>query len=116
MSVWPISCAADDPIPDTSFPLQSAMNDAPLAALPTFTPFDLSTAGRVIIAAFFADVDTRVGNTATYGSGAVDGHSAWFASMWTMSISGRNREASHDDMRHIRSCRTTPAQSPSLLA
>ncbi len=47
------------------------------AALPTFTPFDLSAAGRVIIAAFFADVDTRVGNTATYGSGTVDGRPAW---------------------------------------
>ena len=46
-------------------------------ALSTFTPFNLSTAGRVIIAAFFADVDTRVGNTATYGSGTVDGRPAW---------------------------------------
>jgi uncharacterized repeat protein (TIGR01451 family) len=47
------------------------------AELSTFTPFDLSTAGRVIIAAFFADVDTRVGNAATYGSGTVNGRPAW---------------------------------------
>ncbi len=47
------------------------------AALSTFTPFDLSTANRVIIAAFFADVDTRVGNIVTYGSGTVDGHPAF---------------------------------------
>ena len=47
------------------------------AALPTFTPFDLSTGNRVIIAPFFADVDTRVGNAVTYGTGTVNGHSAW---------------------------------------
>jgi uncharacterized repeat protein (TIGR01451 family) len=47
------------------------------AALSTFTPFDLSTAGRVIIAPFFADVDTRTGNVVTYGTGTVNGHSAW---------------------------------------
>ncbi len=47
------------------------------SALSTFTPFDLSTANRVIIAPFFADVDTRVGNAATYGTGTVNGHNAW---------------------------------------
>jgi hypothetical protein len=50
--------------------------DSPLA---TFTPFDLYNAGRVIIAPFFADVDTRVGNTVTFGTGTVDGHAAWGA-------------------------------------
>ncbi|HEY5170368.1 MAG TPA: nidogen-like domain-containing protein, partial [Acidimicrobiia bacterium] len=47
------------------------------AALPAYTPFDLSTANRVIIAPFLADVDTRTGNAVTYGTGTVDGHSAW---------------------------------------
>ncbi len=47
------------------------------AALSTFTPFDLSTANRVIIAPFFADVDTRNGNPVTYGTGTVDGHAAF---------------------------------------
>jgi uncharacterized repeat protein (TIGR01451 family) len=47
------------------------------SALSNFTPFDLASAGRVIIAAFFADVDTRVGATAAYGSGTVNGRPAW---------------------------------------
>jgi uncharacterized repeat protein (TIGR01451 family) len=47
------------------------------AALADFTPFDLFNAGRVIIAPFFADVDTSVGATAAYGSSTVDGHNAW---------------------------------------
>jgi hypothetical protein len=43
----------------------------------TYTPFDLTSTGRVIIAPFFADVDTRVGNVVTYGSGTVDGRTAF---------------------------------------
>lgn len=49
------------------------------AALSDFTPFDLFNAGRVIIAPFFADVDTTTGTTATYGTGTVGGHNAWGA-------------------------------------
>ncbi len=52
--------------------------DAPLS---TFTPFPLSTTSRVIIAPFFADVDTRVGNVVTYGLGNVGGHHA-FGATW----------------------------------
>jgi hypothetical protein len=44
-----------------------------------FTPFNLFTAGHVIIAPFFADVDTRVGNVVQYGESTVDGHDAWGA-------------------------------------
>lgn len=47
------------------------------APLPAFTPFDLTSTDRVIIAPFFADVDTRVGNVATYGTGSVDGMPAF---------------------------------------
>ena len=47
------------------------------AALSSFTPFDLTTTGRQIIAPFFSDVDTRVGNVVTYGSGTVEGLSAF---------------------------------------
>ena len=46
-------------------------------ALFTFTPFDLLTTGQVIIAPFFADVDTRVGNLMSYGPGMVDGRPAF---------------------------------------
>jgi|tagenome__1003787_1003787.scaffolds.fasta_scaffold20988994_6 RHS repeat-associated protein len=46
-------------------------------SLGTYTPYPLSNQGPAIIAAFFADVDTRVGNTAKYGSGTVDGHQAF---------------------------------------
>src|ERR1019366_4889364 len=52
--------------------------DSPLS---TYTPFPLSTTQHVIIAPFFADVDTRVGNVVTYGEGTVDGHAA-FAATW----------------------------------
>ena len=48
--------------------------DAPLA---TFTPFGLTATSRKIIAAFFADVDTRAGNTVTFGNDTVDGHPAF---------------------------------------
>ncbi len=49
--------------------------------LSEFTPFSLQTTQREIIAPFFADVDTRVGNRVTYGPGTVDGHPA-FAVTW----------------------------------
>jgi len=39
----------------------------------SFTPFNLLTTDSVIIAPFFADVDTRVGNVVTYGTDVVDG-------------------------------------------
>jgi hypothetical protein len=48
--------------------------DSPLS---DFTPFNLSTTGHVIIAPFFADVDTRLGNVVTYGTGTVGGHKAF---------------------------------------
>lgn len=45
--------------------------DSPLS---TFTPFDLTSTGRQIIAPFFADVDTRfAGNPVTYGTGSFAG-------------------------------------------
>jgi hypothetical protein len=52
--------------------------DSPLAQ---FTPEDLTSTRHVIIAPFFADVDTRVGNVLTYGPGTVDGHPA-FGATW----------------------------------
>lgn len=50
--------------------------DAPLS---TFTPFNLSTTNRQILAPFFGDVDTRgAGNTpVTYGTGTVGGRDAF---------------------------------------
>ena len=47
------------------------------AALSTFTPFNLSSTSRVIIAPFFADVDTRTGNIVRYGNGTVGGRNAF---------------------------------------
>ncbi|MHC4122363.1 MAG: InlB B-repeat-containing protein, partial [Planctomycetota bacterium] len=44
----------------------------------TFTPFGLTgDIGTPIIAPYFADVDTRVGNITRYGTGIVDGHPAF---------------------------------------
>jgi len=49
-------------------------------SLSTYTPFNISTAGRVIIAPFFGDVDTSSkGEPVRYGSGTVDGRLAWGA-------------------------------------
>lgn len=52
--------------------------DAPLA---TFTPFDLTSTGRVIIAPFFGDVDTRAPGSDVvaygYGVGVVEGRAAF---------------------------------------
>lgn len=48
--------------------------DEPLS---TFTPFDLTTTERVIIAPFFSDVDTRVGNPVVFGQNTVDGRPAF---------------------------------------
>lgn len=53
--------------------------DAPLG---TYTPFDLTSTGRQIIAPFFADVDTRfAGLQVTYGQDTVGGRAA-FAVNW----------------------------------
>ncbi|MCL1860402.1 MAG: PEPxxWA-CTERM sorting domain-containing protein [Proteobacteria bacterium] len=49
--------------------------DSPLG---TYTPFDLTTTGRVIVAPFFADVDTSyAGSPVTYGIGEYDGQAAF---------------------------------------
>ncbi len=47
--------------------------------LETFTPFDLTSTGRQIIAPYFADVDTRGSGSSpvTYGTGIVDGLNAF---------------------------------------
>jgi hypothetical protein len=46
--------------------------------LSTYTPFGLTTnIGTSIIAPFFADVDTRVGNIVTYGQGTWGGRNAF---------------------------------------
>ena len=52
--------------------------DSPLA---TYTPFGLESTRREIVAAFFADVDTRPNGSAlvTYGQDTVDGHKAFGA-------------------------------------
>src|SRR2546428_4590033 len=48
------------------------------ATLSTFTPFDLTSTSRQIIAPFFADVDTRAaGNPMKFGGGTVGGHTAF---------------------------------------
>jgi Nidogen-like len=50
--------------------------DSPLG---TFTPFDLTSTGRQIIAPFFADVDTRgiSSGLVTYGAGTANGRTAF---------------------------------------
>jgi hypothetical protein len=49
------------------------------SALGTFTPFDLTSTGRQIIAPFFADVDTRNAGSleVTYGAGTFGGQQAF---------------------------------------
>jgi hypothetical protein len=59
--------------------------DSPLS---TFTPFGIPNSGRVIIAPFFADVDTRgLGSTAvTYGTGTLGGHSAFAVNYFNVGV------------------------------
>jgi len=48
------------------------------SSLGTYTPFDLLSTSQVIIAPFFADVDTsRAGNPVTYGTGTYNGQNAF---------------------------------------
>lgn len=47
------------------------------STLSTFTPFNLNTTGRQIIAPFFGDVDTRGTAPVTYGTGTVGGQAAY---------------------------------------
>jgi hypothetical protein len=49
------------------------------SALPTYTPFGLTGVNREIIAAFFADVDTRnpASGVVTYGSDTINGRRAF---------------------------------------
>jgi uncharacterized repeat protein (TIGR03803 family) len=47
------------------------------AAVPDFTPYLMQDATNQIIAPFFADVDTRVGNVVSFGADVVDGHPAF---------------------------------------
>ncbi len=42
--------------------------------LSTFTPTDLTSFNNPIIAPFFADVDTRIGNVVNFGTGTLNGH------------------------------------------
>ncbi len=53
--------------------------DTPLT---TFTPYELSSTDRAIIAPFFADVDTTATGRVTFGAGQIDGRNA-FAATWT---------------------------------
>ena len=50
------------------------------SALATFTPFNIETTDRDIIAPFFADVDTRGANSSlvTYGMETIDGRDAFW--------------------------------------
>lgn len=52
------------------------------SALADYTPFDLTSTSHQIIAPFFADVDTTLRGTVSYGTGLVDGQKA-FAATWT---------------------------------
>ena len=52
------------------------------SALATFTPFDLSTTNRKILAPFFADVDTRNSSPVTYGTDSIEGRPA-FGVLWS---------------------------------
>lgn len=49
------------------------------SSLSSYTPFNLATGNRAIIAPFFADVDTRAAGSAltSYGAGVFEGHDAF---------------------------------------
>lgn len=47
------------------------------ASLSTFTPFSLLSTNRAMLAPFFADVDTRVGNVVRYGQDTLNGRNVF---------------------------------------
>ncbi len=49
------------------------------SALSTYSPFGLAQTSHVIIAPFFADVDTRQGAVVNFGTGTLDGHNVFVA-------------------------------------
>jgi hypothetical protein len=64
------------------------------SSLSSFTPFDLTTTGRQIIAPFFADVDTRnAGDPVTYGTGS-------FAGMLAFGVNWLNVDYYASDASH----------------
>src|SRR3954451_4027575 len=71
-------------------PLDTELN----SSLSEFTPFDLTHTGKIIIAPFFADVDTEgaASSEVTYGTDMVDGHKA-FGVNWV----NVGYYSSHDD-------------------
>jgi len=69
-------------------------------SLGTYTPYPLSDQGPAIIAAFFADVDTRAGNPVTYGNGTVDGHQA-FGVNWPAVGCYNENDSVHDTFQLI---------------
>ncbi len=72
--------------------------DSPLG---TYTPFNLSTTSRVIIAPFFADVDTRSdGNPVTYGAGIFDSKTA-FGVNWVDVDYYSGTHSNHNDFQLI---------------
>jgi hypothetical protein len=65
----------------------------------TYTPFGLTSPGQLPrLAPFFADVDTRIGQTTHYGTGTVDGHAA-FGVTWPAPGVGYYLE--HTDLLNI---------------
>lgn len=70
--------------------------------LSTFTPFNLSTTNRQILAPFFADVDTRSAASmdVTYGTGMVDGRNA-FGVNWIDVGFFSNRDVVHNDFQLV---------------
>lgn len=51
------------------------------SSLATFTPSPLANINQIMFAAFWGDVDTRVGNTVTFGTTTVNGNNA-FGAWW----------------------------------
>jgi hypothetical protein len=67
--------------------------DAPLS---TFTPFGLESTNSVIIAPFFADVDTRVGNNVEFGTGTLGGHKVFVANWPSVGCFDENDSVTDD--------------------
>ena len=71
--------------------------------LGTYTPFDLDSTGQIIIAPFFADVDTRrAGLPVTYGAGTFDSKSAFGVNWVDVDYySSSTAHSSHNDFQLI---------------
>lgn len=79
-SVGPVSLGMDLNFFGNNFSSAYVNNNGNITftgALSTFTPFQITGGSLPMLAPFFADVDTRIGDTVKYGTGTINGRNVF---------------------------------------